>query len=59
MFGKVPKRSALFLAAIMLTFVAVRFAAMRQLHTDAGGRISDPAVVADLRDLEVLIPSLS
>lgn len=48
MHERVPKRRALFLAAIILAFVAVRFAAVRQVDTDTGGRISDPAVVHQL-----------
>ena len=47
MYEQVSKRVVLF-AAIILTFVAVRFAAVRQLDTDGSGRISDPGVVQQL-----------
>src|SRR5918999_3114414 len=48
MYDKVPKRMALFFAAIILAFVAVRFGAVRQPDIDGGRRISDPGVVHQL-----------
>ena len=48
MYEQVAKGRGLFFAAIILAFVAVRFVAVRQLDTDAGGRISDRGVVQQL-----------
>jgi CubicO group peptidase (beta-lactamase class C family) len=48
MYEQLAKRRRLFLGAIILAFVAVRFVAVRQLDIDPVGRISDPGVVEQL-----------